>query len=61
MVMCLELGVSDLRMVQLMPLSPVISCFIKIQNGSVFLIPAYPGCPGKEAIKRMYMQGGPKK
>jgi len=25
---------------------PVISCLIKIQNGSVFLVPAYPGCPG---------------
>ena len=29
----------------------VISCFIKMQNGSAFLVPAYPGCPGKEAIK----------
>ena len=29
----------------------MISCFIKIQNGSAFLIPAYAGCPGKEAIK----------
>ena len=23
------------------------------QNGSVFLVPAYPGCPGKKAIKWM--------
>ena len=23
------------------------------QNGSAFLVPAYPGCPGKKAIKRM--------
>jgi len=26
----------------------IISCFIKIQNGSTFLAPAYPGCPGKK-------------
>jgi len=30
----------------------IISCFIKIQIGLIFLVPAYPGCPGKEAIKR---------
>jgi len=23
------------------------------QNGSAFLLPAYPGCPGKKAVKRM--------
>jgi len=28
-----------------------ISCFFKIQNGFTFLVPADPGCPGKEAIK----------
>jgi len=22
-------------------------------NGSAFLVPAYPGCPGKKAVKRM--------
>jgi len=32
---------------------PIISCFIKIQIGLTFLAPAYPGCPGKEAIKRV--------
>jgi len=32
---------------------PVISCFIKIQIGLTFLVPAYPGCPGKEAVKRV--------
>jgi len=31
----------------------IISCFIKIQNGSAFLVPVYPGCSGKEAIKWM--------
>jgi len=25
---------------------PIISCFIKIQNGLTFLVPAYLGCPG---------------
>ena len=30
---------------------PIISCFIKIQTGLTFLVPAYPGCPGKEASK----------
>ena len=29
----------------------VISCFIKIQIGFTFLVLAYPGCPGKEAVK----------
>jgi len=32
---------------------PIISCFIKIQIGLTFLVPAYPGCLGKEAIKWM--------
>ena len=31
----------------------VISCFIKIQIVLTFLVLAYPGCPGKEAIKRV--------
>jgi len=30
---------------------PVICRFIKIQIGSTFLLPAYPDCPGKEAVK----------
>jgi len=38
---------NDLHMAQLMPLSPIISCFSKIQNGFTFLVLAYPGCPGK--------------
>jgi len=32
---------------------PVISCFIEIQIGLSFLVPAYPGCPGKKAVKRV--------
>jgi len=36
-------------MVQLMPLPlTIISCFIKIQIDSTFLMPAYLGCPGKQ-------------
>jgi len=32
-------------------LQPIISCFIKIQIGLTVLVLAYPGCPGKEAVK----------
>ena len=32
---------------------PIISWFIKIQSGLIFLVPAYPRCPGKEAVKRV--------
>jgi len=38
---CLEQSAYDLHMVQLMPLPPIISCFIKIQKGSPFLVPDY--------------------
>jgi len=51
MVVCLEWGTDDLHMVQLMQLPPIISCFIRIQNCLTFLVPAYPGCPGKEAVE----------
>jgi len=37
-------------MVQLMPVN---SCFIKVQIGLTLLMPAYPGCPGKEAVRRV--------
>ena len=50
MVVCLERG-ADLHMAQLMPLPLTVSCSSKIQIGFTFLVPAYPGCPGKEAIK----------
>ena len=30
---------------------PIISCFVIIQNGSAFLVPAYSRCPGKEIVK----------
>jgi len=32
------------------PTHPIISCFIKIQIGLTFLVPAYPGCPEKETL-----------
>jgi len=50
MVICLERG-ADLRMAQLMLLPLILSCSSKIQIGFTFLVPAYSGCPGKEAIK----------
>ena len=37
-------------MAQLMPLPLTVSCSSKIQIGFTFLVPAYPGCPGKEAV-----------
>jgi len=48
MVICLERG-ADLHMAQLMPLT--VSYSSKIQIGFTFLVPAYPGYPGKEAVK----------
>jgi len=38
-------------MAQLMPLPHTVSCSSKIQIGFTFLVPAYPDCPGKEAVK----------
>jgi len=52
MVICLERG-ADLHMAQLMPLLLTVSCFSKIQIGFTFLVPAYPGRPGKGAVKRV--------
>jgi len=46
MAVCLEQG-ADLHMSQLMPLPLTVSCFIKIQIGFTFLIPADLGSPGK--------------
>jgi len=34
--------------------NPIISCLIQILTGFTFLVPAYPGLPGKEAVKRVY-------
>jgi len=49
-VICLERG-AYLHMAQLMRLPLTVSCSIKIQIGFTFLVLAYPGCPGKEAVK----------
>jgi len=49
MVICLERG-ADLHMAQLLPLPLTVSCSRKIQIGFTFLVPAYPGCPGKEVV-----------
>jgi len=49
-VICLERG-ADLHMAQLMPLPLTVSCSSKIQIGFTYLVPAHPGCPGKEAVK----------
>jgi len=38
-------------MSQLMPLPLTVSCFSKIQIGFTFLVPAYPGSPGKRAVR----------
>jgi len=51
-VICLERCANNLHMVQLMPLPPQ-HLFIKIQIGLTFLLLAYPGYSGKEAVKRM--------
>jgi len=33
-----------------MRLPPIISCFIEVHVGLTFLVPAYPGCPGKRLL-----------
>jgi len=48
----LERG-ADLHMAQLMPLPLTVACFIKIQIGFTFLVPAHLGSPGQRAIKRV--------
>ena len=50
MVIYLERG-ADLHMAQLMPLPLTVSCFSNIQIGFTFLEAAYPGSPGKRAVK----------
>ena len=49
-VVCPERG-ADWHMAQLMPLPLTVSCFSKIQIGLTFLVTAYPGSPGKRAVK----------
>jgi len=46
------LSAATKHMAQLMPLPLTVSCSSKILIGfTTFLVPAYPGCPGKEAVK----------
>jgi len=45
-------------MAQLMPLPLTVSCSSKIQIGFTFLVPAYPGCPGKEAVNGCSCKNG---
>jgi len=35
--------------------NPIISCLSKIQNGSTFLVLAYQGCPGKQAVRWVFL------
>ena len=52
MAVCLERS-ADLHMAQLMPLQLTVSCFSKIQIGSIFLVPAHPRSTGQRAVKRV--------
>ena len=56
MVVCLERG-ADLHVAQLMQLPLTVSCSSKIQIGFTFLVPAYPDCPGKEAVIWLSVSG----
>ena len=51
MVICLERGANDLHMVQLMPLPPRRLLLQQNPKWFILLVLAYPGCPGKKAIK----------
>ena len=53
MVICLEQGADDLHMVQLMPLPPRHLLFQQNLEWFILLVPAYPGCPGKKAVKQL--------
>jgi len=48
MVVCLEWGANGWC-----HLYSIISCFIKIQNASAFLLLTYPDFPGKEGVKQL--------
>jgi len=53
MVICLKRGANELYMVQLMPLPPHHLLLLQNPEWFTFLVPAYPGCPGKKTIKQM--------
>jgi len=46
---CKKLSGGVLAWLFCLPLT--VSCSSKIQIGFTFLVPAYPACPGKEAVK----------
>ena len=48
----LERGANDLHMVRLMPLPPRRLLLQQNPEWFILLVPAYPGCPGKKAVKR---------
>ena len=50
MVICLEWGANNLHMVQLMPLPPHHLLLQQNTEGFTFLLPTYPGCPGKRPL-----------
>ena len=53
---CLSGARCRLAYAQLMSLPLTVSCSSKIQIGFTFLVPAYPGCPGKEAVRQVQLQ-----
>ena len=53
MVVCLERGANNLHMVQPMPLPPHHLLLQQNPEWFILLVPAYPGCPGKKAVKRL--------
>ena len=50
---CLERSANDLHMVQLMPLPPRHLLLQQNPEWFILLVPAYIGCPGKKAVKRL--------
>jgi len=52
-VICLDRGANDLHMVQLMPQPPNRLLLQYNPEWFTFLVPAYPGFPGKKAVKWM--------
>ena len=57
-VICLERGADCLHMVQLMPVHPKATCpsLASFKSKLILLVPAYPGCPGKEAVEWQWYQ-----
>ena len=53
MVLCLEQGANDLHTVQLMPPPPHHLLLQQNPEWFILLVAAYPGCPGKKAVKRL--------